>query len=129
MNETTELHPKAAEAQRRARNARVLREAEQSELARARANGTRFLHLDRMTLAYKVDKRDVIHVANAVRHPTDKDDPHFGKLIANRRLKDKRFITLRRPKYARQPHSAKNFPSFAPTIKNFLKSTFGHPSF
>ena len=116
MNESTE-HPKAIEARRTAAARNQLRKAEQNELNRYRQElGFKFLRIRNTTVAYRIDKRDVFHIATTVKHPGDKDDPHTAKLIAARRLKDKRCITLRRAK----------FPVYTPSPKQFITALL-HP--
>lgn len=93
----TEIHPKAAEAQARAAETRAKRAALKARVALFRQRGIHFVHVGNITVAYRVDRRDIVHVANAVCHANDKFDPLVGKDLAGDRLSNGMYITLRRP--------------------------------
>lgn len=93
----TEIHPKAAEAQARAAEARAKRADLKARVALFRQRGIRFAHVGNITVAYRIDRRDIVHVANAVCHANDKFDPLEGKALAGDRLSNGMYITLRRP--------------------------------
>jgi hypothetical protein len=86
----TETHPKAAEAQARAAKARAKRAALKADVALFRQRGIHFVHVGNITVAYRVDRRDIVHV-------NDKFDPLVGKALAGDRLSNGMYITLRRP--------------------------------
>lgn len=99
MNTNTE-HPKALEAKARA----ALREVERRGIKRAvAAHGIHFFALGRYTFCYRVDKRNVIEVSSAIRHPGDKNDPHVGRMQALARFAASNRMHLRMPNEMRSP--------------------------
>ena len=72
-------HPKA----RKAREKSAIRTFEKEKIKHAiAAHGVHFFALGRYTFCYRVDKRNVIEVSSAIRHPGDKNDPHVGRMQA-----------------------------------------------
>ena len=99
MNTNTE-HPKALEAKARA----ALREVERLEIKRAvAAHGIHFFTLGRYTFCYRADKRNVIEVSSAIRHPGDKNDPHVGRMQALARFAASNRMHLRMPNDLKSP--------------------------
>lgn len=113
----TEIHPKAAEAQSRAADRRKQRDTMKAELKIARNQGVRFARFGTMTFAYHVDRKNIIHAANTVKHPNDHDDVLVAKFIAARRLLNNEHITLRLP-------TGNAF--YKPKVEQFLSDIF-HP--
>lgn len=113
----TEIHPKAAEAQSRAADRRKQRDTMKAELKIARNQGVRFARFGATTFAYHVDRKNVIHVANTVKHPNDHDDVLVAKFVAARRLLNNEHITLRLP-------TGDTF--YKPKVEHFLSGLFYH---
>lgn len=111
----TEIHPKAAEAQARAADRRKQRDTMKAELKIARNQGVRFARFGTTTFAYHVDRKNVIHVANTVKHPNDHDDDLTAKFVAARRLLNNEHITLRLP-------AGDGF--YKPKVEHFLSGLF-----
>ena len=105
MNTNTE-HPKALEAKARA----ALREIERLKIKHAVAtHGVHFFALDRYTFCYRVDKRNVIEVSSAIRHPGDKNDPHVGRMHALARFAAANRMHMRMPNGCRSPRAFLEF--------------------
>lgn len=47
------------------------------------------------TICYRVDKRDVIELSTAIRHPNDRFDRHVGELTALLKFRDMHRILLK----------------------------------
>jgi hypothetical protein len=60
-----------------------------------------------MTIAYRVARRNVIHVSTALLHPNDRFDKYEGRLLAAERLTNGQSIEVYVPSYA-----LKNIPHF-----------------
>lgn len=116
---TTQIHPKAAEAQAAAAKRRNEREQQAKLVADLKQRGVRFLHIgNHVTVAYRVDRQDVVHAANTIRHPDDRNDSLLAKAIAGLRLANGKFVTLRKPP---------NSPFYTMTVKHLIQATF-HPT-
>ena len=99
MNLTQE-HPKAREAREKS----AVRTFEKKKIKRAiAAHGVHFFALGRYTFCYRVDKRNVIEVSSAIRHPGDKHDPHVGRMQALARFAASNRMHLRMPNEMRSP--------------------------
>lgn len=90
------------------------------QLKAYRAMKFKFLHFNDTTIAYKVDRRSVIRVANTLRHPHDHNDPLKAKLLAAQRLDQGMCITLRMP--------SKSNPFLQRNAESFIATTFFHIS-
>ena len=113
---TTQIHPKAAEAQAAAAKRREERAEYAKLVAEFKRVGIRFMHLgNHVTVAYRVDRHDVVHAANTLRHPNDKHDSLFAKYLAGLRLANGQFVTLRKPP---------SDPFFHMTVKKLIQATF-----
>lgn len=111
-----DIHPKAAEAQAAAAKRREEREQQAQLIAELKQNGVRFLHLGtHVTVAFRVDRYNVVHAANTIRHPNDKHDALLAKTIAGLRLMHGKHVTLRKPP---------NNPLFRTTVKDLIQATF-----
>lgn len=115
-----QIHPKAAEAQARAEENRAHRAQQKAALKDLRERGIRFLHVGTVTVAYRVDRHNVIHAANTLRHPNDKHDALFAKLLAGNRLVGGMHVTLRRP--------PNDFLFRGVTTRDFIAQTFAPSS-
>lgn len=116
---TTQIHPKAAEAEAAAAKRRKDREQQAQLVADLKQRGVRFLHLgNHVTVAFRVDRHNVVHAANTIRHPNDKHDALLAKSIAGLRLMHGNYVTLRKP-----PSN----PFHTMTVKNLIQATF-HPT-
>ena len=109
------VHPKAAEALQRADARRYNRNIYRAALKRAQADGVRFLVVGNLTIAYKVDRRDVINLSTSLKNPGDKTDVLFGKFTAFERFEMFNYIQIKRPSQA---------PRFRRPIKAFLQGVF-----
>ena len=99
MNTNTE-HPKALEAKARA----ALREVERRGIKRAvAAHGIHFFTLGRYTFCYRVDKRNVLEISSAIRHPNDPQDFHMGRIVAIERFAAGNRMHLRMPNDLKSP--------------------------
>lgn len=113
---TTQIHPKAAEAEAAAAKRRNEREQQAKLVADLKQRGVRFLHIENnVTIAYRVDRHNVVHAANTIRHPNDKHDSLLAKTVAGLRLANGNFVTLRKPP---------NNPFFRMTVKDLIQATF-----
>ena len=102
----TNEHPKALEARINA----AIRAAEKEKIKHAiAAHGIHFFALGRYTFCYRVDKRNVIEVSSAIRHPGDKNDPHIGRMQALARFAAINRMHLRMPNWCRSPRAFLEF--------------------
>ena len=96
----TNEHPKAREAREKS----ALRTFEKEKIKHAiAAHGVHFVALGRYTFCYRVDKRNVIEVSSAIRHPGDKNDPHVGRMQALARFAASNRMHLRMPNDMKSP--------------------------
>lgn len=104
-------HPKAIAARQAAAQNRAIREVEKAKIAKAKAkHGVRFLTVGKYTICYRVDRRDVIELSTAIKHPNDRFDKHIGQLTAMQRFAANNRIHL------------KSEPGYSP--KQFLELAF-----
>lgn len=109
MNNVTTLpHPKAAAAKARSAERTAQREAIKRAIA---THGLHFYSVADYTFCYRVDKRNVIEISSAIRHPGDKHDPHMGRVVAIERFAAGNRMHLRMPKGYR-------------SVRSFLNTTF-----
>ena len=98
----TNEHPKALEARMNA----VIRAAEKAQIKRVIAkHGVHFHTVGEYTFCYRVDKRNVIEVSSAIRHPGDKHDPHVGRVQALTRFAAANRMHMRMPNWCRNPRA------------------------
>ena len=93
-------HPKALEARKKSATRALEKQAIKHVVA---TQGVRFLSLGRYTFCYRVDKRNVIEVSSAIRHPGDKNDSHVGRMQALARFAASNRMHLRMPNEMRSP--------------------------
>ena len=117
------IHPKAAEAIQRADARRCNRNIMKAAMERAHEMGVKFLIVGNLTIAYKVERRDVISLSTSLKNPSDKADVLFGKFSAFERFELFNYIQIKRPAQPTLPHR-KGTKYYRPTIKNFLQDTF-----
>ena len=117
---TTQIHPKAVEAQAAAAKRRKEREEQAKLVADLKQRGVRFLHIGdgNVTVAYRVDRHNVVYAANTIRHPNDKHDSLLAKAVAGLRLMNGQYVTLRKPP---------DTPFCTVTVNHLIQATF-HPS-
>ena len=96
----TNEHPKALEARKKSATRALEKQAIKHVVA---THDVRFLSLGRYTFCYRVDKRNVIEVSSAIRHPGDKHDPHVGRMQALARFAASNRMHLRMPNEMRSP--------------------------
>ena len=106
---TTNEHPKALEARKNSATRALEREAIKHVVA---THGVHFFALGRYTFCYRVDKRNVLEISSAIRHPNDKHDPHVGRMQALARFAASNRMLLRMPNDVKSP-------------REFLEYTFG----
>ena len=99
MNLTQE-HPKALEARKKSATRALEKQAIKHVVA---THGVHFFVVGRYTFCYRVDKRNVIEVSSAIRHPCDKNDPHMGRMVAMSRFAAANRMHLRMPNEMRSP--------------------------
>ncbi len=105
----TNKHPKAREAREKS----AIRTFEKEKIKHAIAtHGVHFFALGRYTFCYRVDKRNVLEISSAIRHPSDKHDSHMGKMVALSRFAAANRMHLRMPNDVKSP-------------REFLEYTFG----
>ena len=98
----TNEHPKAREA----RNKSATRALEKQAIKHVVAtHDVHFFALGRYTFCYRVDKRNVIEVSSAIRHPGDKNDPHVGRIHALARFAAANRMHMRMPNWCRNPRA------------------------
>ena len=117
------IHPKATEAIQRADARRNRRNIMKAALERAHEMGVKFLIVGNLTIAYKVDRRDVISLSTALKNPGDKNDVLFGKFSAFERFELFNYIQIKRP--SQDPlYGDKSKRRPRQPIKAFLKGVF-----
>ena len=105
MNLTQE-HPKAREAREKS----AIRTFEKEKIKHAiAAHGVHFHTVGEYTFCYRVDKRNVIEVSSAIRHPGDKNDPHVGRMHALARFAAVNRMHMRMPNWCRNPRTFLEF--------------------
>ena len=98
----TNEHPKAREA----RENSAIRAAEKATIKHAIAqHGVHFHVVGEYTFCYRIDKRNVIEVSSAIRHPGDKNDPHVGRMHALARFAAVNRMHMRMPNWCRSPRA------------------------
>ena len=96
----TNEHPKAREAREKS----TLRALEKQAIKHVVAtHGVHFFALGRYTFCYRVDKRNVLEISSAIRHPGDKHDPHVGRVQAIARFAANNRMHLRMPNDVKSP--------------------------
>lgn len=105
-------HPMQVEAELFATKRREERKAMKSEVLNATSNGMHFLEITptnytvkpavparegRMTIAYMIDRRNVVAMATAICHPDDQFDKLLGRHLALTNFIDGGYVTLRVP--------------------------------
>ena len=96
----TNEHPKAREA----RENSAIRTLQREAIMRAVAiHDVHFFTLGRYTFCYRVDRRNVIEISSAIRHPSDKHDPHVGRMQALARFAASNRMLLRMPNDVKSP--------------------------
>lgn len=101
-------HPKAREAKDRSARRRHERELIKNVVA---TNDLHFHVSGRYTFCYRVDKRNIIEISSAICHPSDKHDPHMGKMVALSRFAAANRMHMR-------------VPPGMPSVRRFLDITF-----
>ena len=107
-NVTTLPHPKAQAAKARSAKRQNERQGIKNAIAK---HGLHFYTVENYTFCYRVDKRNVIEISSAIRHPNDPQDPHMGRVVAIERFAAGNRMYLRMP------------PQFR-SVRSFLSSTF-----
>lgn len=98
----TDEHPKAREAREKA----AIRTFEKAKIKYAIAqHGVHFHTVGEYTFCYRVDRRNVIEVSSAIRHPGDKNDPHVGRMHALARFAAANRMHMRMPNWYRSPRA------------------------
>ena len=93
-------HPKAREAREKS----AIRTSEKEKIKRAIAeHGVHFFALGHYTFCYRVDKRNVLEISSAIRHPGDKHDPHVGRMQALAHFAASNRMHLRMPNGLKSP--------------------------
>ena len=93
-------HPKAREAREKS----AIRALEKKTIKHViAAYGVHFFALGRYTFCYRVDKRNVLEISSAIRHPGDKHDPHMGRMVAMSRFAASNRMHLRMPNDLKSP--------------------------
>ena len=102
----TDEHPKALASREKA----TIRALEKEKIKRVIAShGVHFHAVGRYTFCYRVDKRNVIEVSSAIRHPGDKYDPHVGRIHALARFAAANRMLMRIPSWCRSPRAFLEF--------------------
>ena len=117
------IHPKAAEAIIKADARRCNRNIYKAAMKRAHEMGVKFLVVGNLTIAYKVDRRDVISLSTALKNPGDKTDVLFGKFSAFERFELFNYIQIKRPNQGRI-YGDKHERGYRQPIKQFLTGVF-----
>ncbi len=91
---TTETHPKALEAMKRARA--VAEEKQYLKQAVAEL-GVRFHTVGGYTFCYRVDRSRVFEVSTALRNPNDAHNVHAGRFLALKRFVAANRVFMRVP--------------------------------
>ena len=96
----TNEHPKAREAREKS----TLRALEKQAIKHVVAtHGVHFFAVGRYTFCYRVDKRNVLEISSSIRHPSDKHDPHVGRMQALARFAASNRMHLRMPNDLKSP--------------------------
>lgn len=96
----TNEHPKAREAREKS----AIRAAEKEKIKHViSSHDVHFHTVGEYTFCYRVDKRNVIEVSSAIRHPGDKNDPHVGRMHALMRFAAANRMLMRMPNEMRSP--------------------------
>lgn len=104
----TNEHPKALEARKNS----AVRAFEKEKIKHAiTTHGVHFHVSGRYTFCYRIDKRNIIEVSSAIRHPGDKHDPHMGRMVAMSRFAAANRMHMR-------------VPPGMPSVRRFLDITF-----
>jgi uncharacterized protein (UPF0276 family) len=105
-------HPLQVEAELFAAKRRAERASMKEAIAHATANGMRFIEIaptnytvkpaaparaGRMTIAYAIDRRNVVGVATSLCHPDDQFDKLLGRYLALEHFINERIVTLHLP--------------------------------
>lgn len=99
-------HPKAREAREKA----AIRTFEKEKIKHAiSSHDVHFHTVGEYTFCYRVDKRNVIEVSSAIRHPGDKNDPHVGRMHALARFAAANRMHLRMPNDLKSPRAFLEF--------------------
>ena len=98
----TNEHPKALEARKKSATRFLEKQAIKHAVA---THNIHFFVLGRYTFCYRVDKRNVIEISSAIRHPDDKHDPHMGRVVALSRFAASNRMHLRMPNWCRNPRT------------------------
>jgi hypothetical protein len=105
------MHPKQLAAEKRAVERQIAREQVQEDIrAIADRNGIQFIDVPPAkgdgeffeghgggTLAYRIDRRNIAIVSNALLHPNDRFDKNTGRLLAAQRFEDGCTVQIRVP--------------------------------
>ena len=102
----TSEHPKAREARKKSATRALEKQAIKHAVA---THNIHFFVLGRYTFCYRVDKRNVIEVSSAIRHPGDKNDPHVGRMHALARFAAANRMHMRMPNWCRSPRAFLKF--------------------
>ncbi len=102
----TNEHPKALEARKNA----AIRAFEKEKIKHViSSHDVHFHTVGKYTFCYRVDKRNVIEVSSAIRHPGDKNDPHVGRMHALARFAAANRMHMRMPNWCRSPRAFLEF--------------------
>lgn len=83
MSKPNPNHPKALEAAKQAVERRKRLAHERDLIAKTVAqHKLKFVTVGDYTICYRVDKKSIIELSVALRHPTDRHDPHVAKRTA-----------------------------------------------
>ena len=98
----TNEHPKVREAREKS----AIRTFEKEKIKHAiAAHGVHFHTVGEYTFCYRVDKRNVIEVSSAIRHPNDPQDFHMGRIVAIERFAAGNRMHMRMPNWCRNPRT------------------------
>lgn len=87
-------HPRAVEA-REIAEARAMQKA---LMKKAIAGFDIHFHsVGNYTFCYRIDRRNVIEVSSALRHPADRSDQHTGRFLAFQRFRENNRMHMRVP--------------------------------
>ena len=96
----TSEHPKALEARKKSTTRFLEKQAIKHAVA---THNIHFFALGRYTFCYRVDKRNVLEISSSIRHPSDKHDPHVGRMQALARFAANNRMHLRMPNDLKSP--------------------------
>ena len=88
-------HPKAIAAREAAERRREAQAFMKANIAEARRQGLKFIHVDKHTFCYRVDVQNVVEISSTIRNPKDRPSPLIGKYEALKRFSDKNRMLLR----------------------------------